>query len=192
MGLTKLGDIACGDVFHAFGDTFVKLALVRDGVLAIRETNHKHVMFDANARNNLAVADILEDLNAYVCDLASHGMDATAYVTQSIDLRTQSGLRDYGRHECTAGLLTLSQYLKYRHLIPVTWWQRDRWSWWLATPAIVRPKDGVTKHVWSVLACGDTDVDYCGFMLALRPTMNFTPNLLVTVTPKLSKETHDD
>ena len=180
MKKIELRKVPCGETFTAFGDEFVVLDHIDGGVLSIRKDIWKSAPFDKDANNNLREASITVELAGYMALLRQNGATDDAFVPMHIDLKATDGTRAYGYYNIDIGLLTLEQYGKYKDIIPLV----DDW-WWLATPWSTRwlrsPSTVSSANAWLVHSNGCCDNDYCSSSWGVRPILNFTSCLLVSL-----------
>lgn len=119
----KLFQVRPGEHFIHDGVEYVKLDEAAGATFALGvEATLKNVQFESDDAER-------EDHNNYIgSNLEQHPGTFDAVVERPIDLTTMDGMTDYGMPLASVRALTIDEYRKYRHLIPLT----DE-PYWLAT-----------------------------------------------------------
>lgn len=178
----KLFQVRPGEHFIHDGVEYVKLDKAAGATFALGvEATLKNVQFESDDAER-------EDHNNYIgSNLEREGIrwlreqhpdTFDAVVERPIDLTTMDGMTDYGVPLASVRALTIDEYRKYRHLIPLT----DD-PYWLATGWTTKrsPYSG-TNNAYSIYADGsvrnhDVNSPYC----AARPALYLKSSILVSV-----------
>ena len=178
----KLFQVRPGEHFIHDGVEYVKLDESAGATFALGvEATLKNVQFESDDAER-------EDHNNYIgSNLEREGIrwlreqhpdTFDAVVERPIDLTTMDGMTDYGMPLASVRALTIDEYRKYRHLIPLT----DE-PYWLATGwTTKRSPNSDTRGAYSINTDGSVNnyyVDYPGF--AARPAFNLKSSIVVSV-----------
>lgn len=184
MKQVRISDLHPGQTFHAFGDTFVALDSGPNfggGTLVIRLEIWDSAPFDEDGKNELRNASIQNKLDEYLKGLYKAGAKPTDILPRYIDLKATDGTREYGVMYKEIGLLTLEEYGRYQHMIPLA----DDW-WWLATPwrtpsELRSPFTLSTYYVWLVYSGGFGYYNGASATYGIRPALVLPSDLLVSM-----------
>lgn len=127
-----LDRVPLGGIFTLDGVRFVRLDGDHEASLVLTEKELlENIPFEAEDadredHNNYFGSFIDRSIEKWVRDNHKPIFDAT--IERPIDLTTMDGMTDYGCPIVVGRILTIDEYRKYRHLIPLV----DK-SWWLAT-----------------------------------------------------------
>lgn len=178
----KLCQVRPGEHFIHDGVEYVKLDESAGATFALGvEATLKNVQFESDDAER-------EDHNNYIgSNLEREGIrwlreqhpdTFDAVVERPIDLTTMDGMTDYGMPLASVRALTIDEYRKYRHLIPLT----DE-PYWLATGwTTKRSPFSYTNRAYSIDTGGsvnDGSVSYPYF--AARPALYLKSSILVSV-----------
>lgn len=178
----KLFQVRPGEHFIHDGVEYVKLdeAAGATFVLGV-EATLKNVQFESDDAER-------EDHNNYIgSNLEREGIrwlreqhpdTFDAVVERPIDLTTMDGMTDYGVPLASVRALTIDEYRKYRHLIPLT----DD-PYWLATGWTTKrsPYSG-TNDAYYINTGGSVYYYYVGYpYFAARPALYLKSSILVSV-----------
>ena len=107
-----------------------------------------------------------------------HKATFNAMVERPIDLTTMDGMTDYGMPLASVRALTIDEYRKYRHLIPLT----DD-PYWLATGWTTKSSPlSDTDSAYYILTGGTVDYNYVHYpYFAARPALYLKSSILVSV-----------
>ena len=178
----KLFQVRPGEHFIHDGVEYVKLDESAGATFALGvEATLKNVQFESDDAER-------EDHNNYIgSNLEREGIrwlreqhpdTFDAVVERPIDLTTMDGMTDYGMPLASVRALTIDEYRKYRHLIPLT----DE-PYWLATGWTTKrsPLSGA-RYAYCVDAGGA--LNYSGVYyayFAARPAFNLKSSIVVSV-----------
>lgn len=106
-----------------------------------------------------------------------HKATFNAMVERPIDLTTMDGMTDYGMPLASVRALTIDEYRKYRHLIPLT----DD-PYWLATGWTTKSSpDSGTSYAYRIRTDGTVDRSYVNYpYFAARPALYLKSSILVS------------
>lgn len=178
----KLCQVRPGEHFIHDGVEYVKLDESAGATFALGvEATLKNVQFESDDAER-------EDHNNYIgSNLEREGIrwlreqhpdTFDAVVERPIDLTTMDGMTDYGMPLASVRALTIDEYRKYRHLIPLT----DE-PYWLATGwTTKRSPDSVTDYAYNIFTDGSVYYFYVYYPLfAARPALYLKSSILVSV-----------
>lgn len=178
----KLFQVRPGEHFIHDGVEYVKLdeAAGATFVLGV-EATLKNVQFESDDAER-------EDHNNYIgSNLEREGIrwlreqhpdTFDAVVERPIDLTTMDGMTDYGMPLASVRALTIDEYRKYRHLIPLT----DE-PYWLATGwTTKRSPYSDTSYAYYINTDGSVNISnvYRSYFAA-RPAFNLKSSIVVSV-----------
>ena len=178
----KLFQVRPGEHFIHDGVEYVKLDESAGATFALGvEATLKNVQFESDDAER-------EDHNNYIgSNLEREGIrwlreqhpdTFDAVVERPIDLTTMDGMTDYGMPLASVRALTIDEYRKYRHLIPLT----DE-PYWLATGwTTKRSPDSGTNRAYYIFTGGS--VNYRSVRdpyFAARPALYLKSSILVSV-----------
>ena len=178
----KLFQVRPGEHFIHDGVEYVKLDEAAGATFALGvEATLKNVQFESDDAER-------EDHNNYIgSNLEREGIrwlreqhPATfdAMVERLVNLTTMDGMTDYGVPLASVRALTIDEYRKYRHLIPLT----DD-PYWLATGWTTKrsPYSG-TDYAYIINTGGSVNYNYVYFPgFAARPALYLKSSILVSV-----------
>ena len=178
----KLFQVRPGEHFIHDGVEYVKLdeAAGATFVLGV-EATLKNVQFESDDAER-------EDHNNYIgSNLEREGIrwlreqhpdTFDAVVERPIDLTTMDGMTDYGVPLASVRALTIDEYRKYRHLIPLT----DD-PYWLATGwTTKRSPYSDTNNAYNINSDGSVSLNYVyNPYFAARPALYLKSSILVSV-----------
>ena len=178
----KLFQVRPGEHFIHDGVEYVKLDESAGATFALGvEATLKNVQFESDDAER-------EDHNNYIgSNLEREGIrwlreqhpdTFDAVVERPIDLTTMDGMTDYGMPLASVRALTIDEYRKYRHLIPLT----DE-PYWLATGwTTKRSPYPDTGNAYLIIAGGSVDYTYVYYpSFAARPALYLKSSILVSV-----------
>jgi hypothetical protein len=178
----KLFQVRPGEHFIHDGVEYVKLDESAGATFALGvEATLKNVQFESDDAER-------EDHNNYIgSNLEREGIrwlreqhpdTFDAVVERPIDLTTMDGMTDYGMPLASVRALTIDEYRKYRHLIPLT----DE-PYWLATGWTTKRSPGsVTNNAYYIDTGGSVNYDNVYFpYFAARPALYLKSSILVSV-----------
>lgn len=178
----KLFQVRPGEHFIHDGVEYVKLDEAAGATFALGvEATLKNVQFESDDAER-------EDHNNYIgSNLEREGIrwlreqhpdTFDAVVERPIDLTTMDGMTDYGVPLASVRALTIDEYRKYRHLIPLT----DD-PYWLATGwTTKRSLFSVTNRAYSIYTDGSVYISVVYSPdFAARPALYLKSSILVSV-----------
>ena len=178
----KLFQVRPGEHFIHDGVEYVKLDESAGATFALGvEATLKNVQFESDDAER-------EDHNNYIgSNLEREGIrwlreqhpdTFDAVVERPIDLTTMDGMTDYGMPLASVRALTIDEYRKYRHLIPLT----DE-PYWLATGWTTKrsPYSGA-DYAYIIFTDGSVNLNYVNNpRFAARPAFNLKSSIVVSV-----------
>lgn len=178
----KLFQVRPGEHFIHDGVEYVKLDEAAGATFALGvEATLKNVQFESDDAER-------EDHNNYIgSNLEREGIrwlreqhpdTFDAVVERPIDLTTMDGMTDYGMPLASVRALTIDEYRKYRHLIPLT----DD-PYWLATGwTTKRSPYSDTNNAYYIYTVGSVrDYNVSSPYFAARPALYLKSSILVSV-----------
>ena len=178
----KLFQVRPGEHFIHDGVEYVKLDESAGATFALGvEATLKNVQFESDDAER-------EDHNNYIgSNLEREGIrwlreqhpdTFDAVVERPIDLTTMDGMTDYGMPLASVRALTIDEYRKYRHLIPLT----DE-PYWLATGwTTKRSPYSDTNYAYYIYTDGSVNRNYVrNPYFAARPAFNLKSSIVVSV-----------
>lgn len=178
----KLFQMRPGEHFIHDGVEYVKLDEAAGATFALGvEATLKNVQFESDDAER-------EDHNNYIgSNLEREGIrwlreqhpdTFDAVVERPIDLTTMDGMTDYGMPLASVRALTIDEYRKYRHLIPLT----DD-PYWLATGWTTKRSPSSDTYYAFYISTGSSVYNcyVCDSFFAARPALYLKSSILVSV-----------
>lgn len=174
-----------GEIFTFAGVRFVVLEHQNGGTMVLTEGKIGNSPFqseDTEHPNDYSASTAKKKIDSFAAKLADDSGIEGALIPFEVDLRpTDMSDTGYGEITVLAAPLTLWQYGKYKHLIPLL----DEW-WWLATPMwapwrspYCNSGGGSARAVY-VGSNGGWSNGGCSFSCALRPALKLNSDLSVS------------
>jgi hypothetical protein len=178
----NLCDVSQGEPFVLDGVKFVKLADEADLALCLTDdVALKNVPFedddaDREDHNNFINSNLEKAIARWVRE--KHPAIYGAVVERPIDLTTMDGMTDYGEPLVFARVLTIDEYRKYRHFIPLA-----SEPYWLATGyTTLRSPSSNADSAYYVITDGSLrDGGVCGAYFVARPALYLKSSISVSV-----------
>ena len=177
-----LAQVRRGERFTLDGVEFVKLEDDMDAAFAVAaDTLPECCQFEDDDaeredHNNYAGSLLSKTVERWLRD--KHPAIFSAVVERPIDLTTMDGMTDYGMPLASVRALTIDEYRKYRHLIPLT----DE-PYWLATGwTTKRSPYSNGNYAYCIITAGTVGNRYVyGARFAPRPAFNLKSSIVVSV-----------
>lgn len=135
--MLKLSDIGAGDTLNLGGYEFIVLGQTEDGTAVILKDLWREDEVFSESNNNFDGSNADKLCQEFEEELKKElGQDI--FVSHSVDLTSDDGLKDYGVVERNVSLLTAEQYRKYVEILDKH--KLDEY-WWLATPHSTKTHD---------------------------------------------------
>ena len=131
----QLADVAVSDTVNIGSHEMVVLEHSGDTTALIRKDLLPDRQFGEN--NNYAGSYVDEACNEFAKEISS-AVGEKNLVLHTVDLTTDDGLKDYGKVQRQASLLTCDQYRRYAEILDEH--KPDDW-WWLATAYSTKKHD---------------------------------------------------
>jgi hypothetical protein len=184
--MKKICQLQPGDIFTWMDARFVVLEHQDDGTAVLTEGKIGNSPFqseDTEHPCDYSASTAKKKIDSFAAKLADDCGIEGALIPFEVDLRpTDMSDTGYGEITVLAAPLTLWQYGKYKHLIPLL----DDW-WWLATPMWAPwsspycDSSGGATYALRVYSNGSWYYDNCSSSYALRPALKLNSNLSVSV-----------
>lgn len=120
---------------------------------------------------------------------AEHKATFDAMVEQPIDLTTMDGMTDYGMPLASVRALTIDEYRKYRHLIPLTDDPYCLATGWTTKSSLYSDTNGA-YYIYTDGTVGNADVNDPYF--AARPALYLKSSILVSVDAEVEEKVLTD
>ncbi len=172
----KLLDVGAGDTFNLGGFDFIVLEQTDSGTAVILKDLWRDDEVFSRSNNNFDGSNADELCYEFEEELKKElGQDI--FVSHSVDLTSDDGLKDYGVVERNVSLLTTEQYRKYVEILDKH--KLDEY-WWLATPHSTKTHDN-DNWVKCVSPSGIIDFSsYIGINIGVRPFCILKSNIFVS------------
>lgn len=183
--MKKLAFLEPGNVFTYAKERFVVLEQTSGGVFVLLEQSKKSIPFhegDDEPRNDYRKSTLHQYITGeWLQSLIANGADEADMLDFTVNLCETDGSKGYGTIETKAAPLTLSQYGRYKDIIPLN---EDDW-WWLVTPLwtpwLRSPSTGNTDYAWFVYTSGSASYYDVTGSYGVRPALLLSSELLVSV-----------
>lgn len=177
----ELSRVRQGEHFALDGVGFVKLDETHMGAFVLAaDALPDNCPFESDEdredANNFCGSHIAKEMERWLRDQHKPIFDAT--LERPIDLTTMDGMTDYGTPLAVARLLTIDEYRKYRHFIPMAsrpFWLATGWT----TKSSPYSDAGSAYYIYTDGTVNDDNVNYPYF--AARPALYLKSSILVSV-----------
>lgn len=183
--MKKIANLVPGKVFTYAKERFVVLEQTSRGVFVLLEQNTESIPFhngNDEPRNDYRKSSLKQYIeNEWLRKLIANGADEADMLDFTVDLCETDGSKAYGVIEVKAAPLTLTQYGKYKDIIPFA--EDD--GWWLVTPLwgpwLRSPYTRSANSAWYVRTSGTADYSLVTNSRGVRPALLLSSDLLVSV-----------
>lgn len=180
--IKKLAFLEPGNVFTYAKERFVVLEQTSGGVFVLLEQSKKSIPFhegDDEPRNDYRKSTLHQYITGeWLQSLIANGADEADMLDFTVNLCETDGSKGYGTIETKAAPLTLSQYGRYKDIIPLN---EDDW-WWLVTPLVAPlPAHQQLPQRLDRPHLGSANYYYVTNSYGVRPALLLSSELLVSV-----------
>ena len=172
---TELSNIQPGGLFEIEGYELIVLEQLEDGAAVILKGLWRDNVEFGDSGNNFDGSNTDELCKEFEEELRD-AVGQDIFVTHSVDLTSDDGLKDYGVIERNVSLLTANRYRKYVEILDKH--KLDAW-WWLSTSHSTKRHDN-DNWIKCVSPSGDIDVISCNGSGGVRPFCILKSNIFVS------------
>ena len=170
----QLADIPAGETFKIGGHEFIVLEQNGDTTAIIRKDLLEEMEFGEN--NNYDGSYVDDACNAFAQEIAAIVREDNMLL-HTVDLTADDGLKDYGKVDRRASLITAEMYRRYVEILdkynPGAWW-------WLATPHSTERHEN-SRWVKCVAPSGCVYYgSFYNYVLGVRPFCILKSNIFVS------------